>query len=354
MISFKQQDIFKTETEAVINTVNTVGVMGKGIALQFKQKYPENFKAYEKACKNQDLKIGKMFVTETNSMLNPKYIINFPTKEHWKATSKIEYIKEGLIDLKKIFIDHNIKSVAIPPLGSGNGGLNWEEVKLLIISELNDLKDIEIIILEPSDKFYEKKEVIKEAKLTQPRSLILKLFQRYMVLGFELSLLEAQKLAYFLQRFGEDLKLEYQKSHYGPFSPNLNHLLIALDNNFIVGLKAGTAKPFDNLFLKNERLFEIDDFINKNCSSKQKIRLETVSKFIESFEFPLGMEILSTVDFIITKHPETFNDLDKIVSYVQDWSKRKKELMKPEYISIAYNRLMDYREYLYSESLVNH
>ncbi len=354
MINFKQEDIFKINVEAIINTVNTVGVMGKGIALQFKDKFPENYKAYKKACDNEELRVGKLFITETYQILNPKFIINFPTKEHWKERSKIEYITKGLKALKEFLVENNIKSVAIPPLGAGNGGLNWKEVKVVIQEELSELEDIEIIVLEPSDKFYEKKDVLKKAKLTESRALILNLFQQYIFLGFELSLLEVQKLAYFLQRFGEPLKLNFEKSHYGPFASNLNHLLNTLDNNFIVGLKAGGAKPLDKLTLINDRLVEVDNFIIDNCTNKQKERLNRVSKLIEGFEYPFGMELLATVDFILDTEPETHNDLPKIVSTIQSWSKRKKELMKPEYISIAYNRLMEYKDYLYSKDLVNH
>lgn len=185
--------------------------------------------------------------------------------------------------------------------------------------------------------------------LTQARALILKLFQQYNILGFELTLLEAQKLAYFLQRFGEPLKLKYSKSHYGPFAPDLNHLLINLENNFLTGFNSGDAKPFDNLFLKDERMDEIDKYIAENCSIEQKQRLSTISEFIEGFEYPLGMEILSTVDFILNEDPETINNNDKLVNTIQNWSKRKKELMKPEYISISHKRLMKYKTLLYSK-----
>ena len=189
-------------------------------------------------------------------------------------------------------------------------------------------------------------------KLKSSYFILVKIFQQYKILGFELTLLEAQKLAYFLQRFGEPLKLEYSKNYYGPFAPDFNHLLITLENNFITGFKSGDVKPFDNLFLKNERMEEVDKYIIENCSIEQKQRLRILSDFIEGFEYPLGMEILSTVDFILNENPEIHNELEKLVSTIQTWSKRKKELMKPEYISIAYNRLMEYKEHLYKDILI--
>lgn len=182
--------------------------------------------------------------------------------------------------------------------------------------------------------------------------MLLKLFQKYNVLGFELSILEAQKLAYFLQRFGEPLELNFSQSPYGPFAPNLNDLLSTLEDNFITGLKS-YDNIFDEIRLKNEKLPEIDSFIMSNCSTEQKNRLEQVSNFIKGFEYSLGMEILSTVDFILQEKSDSHNNQEEIVSMIQDLTKRKKELMKPEYISIAYNRLMDYKESLYSNNLFN-
>ncbi|MEK7433402.1 MAG: hypothetical protein AABZ74_09745 [Cyanobacteriota bacterium] len=189
-------------------------------------------------------------------------------------------------------------------------------------------------------------------KLKSSYFILVKIFQQYKILGFELTLLDAQKLAYFLQRFGEPLKLEYSKNYYGPFAPDFNNLLITLEHNFITGFKSGDAKPFDNLFLKNERIEEVDKYIIENCSIEKKQRLKILSDFIEGFEYPLGMEILSTVDFILNENPEIHNNLEKLVSTIQTWSKRKKELMKPEYISIAYNRLMEYKEHLYKDIFI--
>ena len=131
-LELKHNDLLKQQADAIINTVNCVGIMGKGIALQFKKAFPENYKAYAKACKNNEVKIGKMFVYQTgflDSNIHSKYIINFPTKEHWRGNSKIEYIEEGLDDLYNVIQNLNIKTLAMPPLGCGNGGLNWSDVK---------------------------------------------------------------------------------------------------------------------------------------------------------------------------------------------------------------------------------
>lgn len=143
----QNQNIFNLNTEAVINTVNCVGVMGKGLALQFKQKFPENFKVYKKKCINGEINIGKMFIFNNGLINKPKFIINFPTKKHWREKSQLAYIEKGLQDLKKVIIDYKIKSISIPPLGCGLGGLKWKDVKNLIIESLSDL-DICIVLYE--------------------------------------------------------------------------------------------------------------------------------------------------------------------------------------------------------------
>ena len=261
MITFKQDNIFNIDAEAIINTVNTVGVMGKGIALQFKEKYPENFKVYKNACDNKEIYIGKVLTFETQQIYNPKYIINFPTKEHWRNPSKMEYIKSGLEDLKKFIIDKNIKSIAIPPLGAGNGKLEWNKVKKIIYNELKDLKNIDIIILEPSEDSYNNKK-IETVKLTNARAMVISLFQKYTILGYDLTLLEAQKLVYFLQRFGEDLKLDYSKNIYGPYAVKLNHVLYDLEGSYLEGMKYKDIKPMDKLYIKEEKFYEVENYLD--------------------------------------------------------------------------------------------
>lgn len=149
MFEFKQGNLLEEKAESLVNTVNCVGVMGKGIALQFKQAYPENFRHYEKACKASEVQPGQMFTVATGSLLNPRYIINFPTKRHWRNNSKIEDIKSGLVALVQQVQRLDIRSIAMPALGCGNGGLNWTDVKPLIESAFAQLPDVQVIIFEP-------------------------------------------------------------------------------------------------------------------------------------------------------------------------------------------------------------
>lgn len=141
MITYTTGDIFKANTEAIVNPVNCVGVMGKGLALEFKKRFPYNYHEYKIQCANDLLEIGEMLITGPYEKL-PKYIINFPTKKDWRNPSQLEWIQEGLITLHKTITDYEIESIAIPALGVGNGGLKWSLVKPLIEYHLNDLSSV--------------------------------------------------------------------------------------------------------------------------------------------------------------------------------------------------------------------
>ncbi len=149
MIEYKSGDLLQEDAEALVNAVNCVGVMGRGIALQFKKTFPDNFKAYAPACKNGDVKPGRMFVFTNSEPINPKYIINFPTKRHWRGKSRIEDVETGLDDLIKVISEKNIRSIALPPLGCGLGGLPWAEVKSRIETAFKPLPNVQVIIFEP-------------------------------------------------------------------------------------------------------------------------------------------------------------------------------------------------------------
>src|SRR5215467_11645267 len=148
-MQYRTGDILAADTEALVNTVNCVGVMGRGIALQFKNAFPENFRAYAAACQAKEVQPGRMFVFETGQLTNPKFIINFPTKRHWRGKSRMEDIEAGLAALREEISKRRIRSIALPPLGSGLGGLNWGEVRSRIESALSELEDVHVIVFEP-------------------------------------------------------------------------------------------------------------------------------------------------------------------------------------------------------------
>ena len=167
MIEFKQGDILQANAEALVNTVNCVGVMGRGIALQFKDAFPDNFKAYAIACKRQELQPGKMFVFERRQLRNPKFIINFPTKRHWRGQSRLGDIEAGLQSLVMEIRERGIKSIAIPPLGSGLGGLDWGQVRPRIEKALAPLEDVSVIIFEPLQEARDVRKVASNDELPE-------------------------------------------------------------------------------------------------------------------------------------------------------------------------------------------
>jgi O-acetyl-ADP-ribose deacetylase (regulator of RNase III) len=250
MITFKTGNLLESQSQALVNTVNTVGVMGKGIALQMKNAFPDNTKAYNKAVKEGKLKLGNMLVVPVNSIDGPEFIINFPTKAHWRFPSQLSWIKEGLIDLRDKLLKYGITSVALPPLGCGNGGLNWEDVKPEIENALRGLP-IEIVVYEPSEEIkalLKKQEKENASKLTPARAMLLQLLFSYRALGEFASEFAAEKLSYFLQRFGENqLKLKFKKGIYGPYSGQVRHVLYAMNGYYLKGYEQKDAKPFDEL-----------------------------------------------------------------------------------------------------------
>lgn len=143
-------NLFDAKVEALVNPVNTAGVMGKGLALQFKQAFPANYEAYAEACKRGEVVVGKMFVFERGGAGRPRYIINFPTKQHWRSDSKLEYIEQGLDDLLRVIADRKIQSIAIPPLGAGLGRLEWATVRELILRKLAALDAVQVLLFAPA------------------------------------------------------------------------------------------------------------------------------------------------------------------------------------------------------------
>lgn len=335
MFEYKKGNILQEQTEAIINTVNCVGIMGRGIALQFKQMYPENFKAYKQACDNGNVKPGSMFIFNLGKLFNPKYIINFPTKRHWKGKSNIQDIKSGLIALKEDIKRYEIKSIAIPPLGCGLGGLNWNEVKSLIEQTFYDLNDIKFIIYEPSDKIEQvKTKAVPE--LTLSRAALIELINRYLqsMLDPFITLLEIHKLMYFLQEAGQPLKLNYKKALYGPYAENLRHVLNVLEKHYINGYD-GEDNPDKHISLLPGAIKDADMLLKNDAELLNK--LNKVSTLVNGFETPFGLELLATVHWIVSKENRT--KLDDVIQGVYAWN-TKKQKFSIRQIETAYNVLI--------------
>lgn len=348
MIRYVNGNLLTAEAEALVNTVNTVGVMGKGIALQFKEMFPENFTRYVRAVKEGRVETGKMFVSQENTIHGSKWIINFPTKEKWFAPSKYEWVEEGLKDLVRVIQENEIKSIAIPPLGCGNGRLNWTKVKGLLENYLSDLKGIDVQIYSPNQQvrqILEKEGKNKQAKLTPARAELLYALYHYEASGEEASLFVANKLAYFLQRLGDkQLKLKFQRHHYGPYSNQVDHLLYALNGTFLVGLEQRTAKAFDRLPLLYSKFQEVENFVNEELLDEDRVRLQSLIQLIDGFQSPLSMEVLATVDTILSENPAF--DEPAVFEAIQKWSNRKKEIFSQHQISVAIERINSFKSQL--------
>lgn len=307
MITYTQGNLLESRAEALVNTVNTVGVMGKGIALMFKERFTRNFALYAMACRAKQVRIGEMFVTETGEFGGPRWVINFPTKEHWKAPSRLEWIEAGLVDLKRVLREKQIKSIAIPPLGAGNGGLDWPSVRARIDGALRDMRDVDITVFEPTDTYQNVAKRAGVEKLTPARALIAELVRRYWVLGMECSLLEIQKLAWFLERMVDhmhlrnDLNLEFKAHRYGPFAPKLNRLLNSLDGSYLRSDKRiADAGPFDVIAFNDDRKELVQAFLKSEAKDLVPA-LEATAQLIDGFESPFGMELLSSVDWLLSR-----------------------------------------------------
>lgn len=340
MIEQAHGNLLQADVEALVNTVNCVGVMGKGIALQFKQAFPENFRAYQRACRTGEVQPGRMMVFEAGGLTSPRYIINFPTKRHWREDSRLEDIEAGLAALVEEVKRLDIRSVAVPPLGCGNGGLNWADVRPRIEAAFAHVPEVRVLVYPPSGAPDATAMPVRTSppEMTPARALFVKLLEQYAMLEYTCTLLEVQKLAYFLQEAGEPLRLRYKAAHYGPYARNLNKVLERIEGHFIRGY-GDSQSPTANIQLLRGAVEEADRFLADRPESRQ--RLERISRLIGGFETPYGMELLASVHWL-TRHAEKpVRSPAEAVAAIQAWSSRKRRLFKPRHIEVAWQRLID-------------
>jgi O-acetyl-ADP-ribose deacetylase (regulator of RNase III) len=335
MIEYTKGDLLTADVEALVNTVNCVGIMGRGVALQFKERFPANFKAYEAACHREEVQPGRMFVFETGTLTNPKFIINFPTKRHWRGKSRIEDITSGLRALSEEIRSRKIKSIAIPPLGSGLGGLDWSEVKPLIKAELHGFNDLHVLVYEPNGDHikFKAREV---PVMTAGRAALVALMHRYLggLMDPSVSLLEVHKLLYFMQEAGEPLRLKYEKAHYGPFASNLSHVLRKIEGHLVSGYADGGDRPDKELELVPGAIKEAEVFLSGRLDTLD--RFDRVAKLVNGFETPFGLELLSTVHWVAKQ--EGAKTVEDAIPGVHQWNGHKKQF-SPRQINLAFDRL---------------
>ena len=334
MIEHKIGNILVEDVEALVNTVNCVGVMGRGIALQFKKTYPENFKAYANACKRNEVQPGRMFVFETGQLTNPRYIINFPTKRHWRGKSRIEDIDGGLKALAEEIRSRDIRSIALPPLGSGLGGLNWSEVRPRIEAMLQEFSDLKAVVFEPGGvpggEWVNRSTDVP--KMTQGRAVLVNLMRRYLdgLLDPFVTLLEVHKLMYFMQEAGEPLRLNFREGPYGPYAENLRHVLSAIEGHLTSGYADGGDAPDKQLELVPGAIEDARTFLEDHPQTQS--HFDRVSELVEGFESSFGLELLTTTHWVV--HKDHARTLDEAIEKIYSWNDRKKHFSRRQ-IQIA-------------------
>lgn len=334
MISPGTGNLLKADTEALVNTVNTVGVMGKGIALQFRRAFPKNYKDYVAAAKAGNLQIGRMFVSE-QPLHRPHYVINFPTKEHWRDPSRLEFIEAGLTDLVRVVREKNIRSIAVPPLGCGNGGLNWQDVKPLIVRAFTDLPHVQVVLFAPGDTPDPQAMPLAQrfVRMTPSKALMVRLFDQYLQPGYTLGRVESQKLAYFLQAAGADMRLGFSKGQYGPYAHNLGKLLDDMEGVYTGGHGDGSGRARMHLLdgaleVANEHLAQ---------DKVAQAQLEQVARLIVGFETSYALELLASVHWIVVE--QGAQSPERALELIQEWTPRKAKMMQPHHVRVAWQRL---------------
>ncbi len=339
MIHYLKGNILESPADALVNTVNTQGVMGKGIALQFKKAYPTNFKAYFEASKKGQIQIGKLFVTKDHNISSgEKIVINFPTKKDWRKPSEYEYIEAGLDDLINVILKYKIESIALPPLGAGNGGLEWQRVKKIINEKLFELK-IDIYVYEPTSEIVEhlKKERVR---LTDARALLLYVLYDLVKNGEYVSEFSSEKVCYFLQRFGarKYFKLTYKPNFYGPYSGKVRYLLNTLNGSYIMGYSDMNKKPFEPLTLVKDGYDTVKVYVEADKSIYLIAKKTTA--FLSGFYSDFALELLSSIDYISNKNKSL--DKNLIIQELAEWSNRKRTLFSnPKYLDISIRHLTE-------------
>lgn len=339
-IEYKNGNMFDEPTEAIVNTVNCVGVMGKGVALEFKNRWPENYRAYKELCDKNLLVTGQMFVFQNISMFDNgshKYLINFPTKKHWRSKSKISYIEEGLDALILEITKLKIKSVSLPPLGCGNGGLEWSDVKTLIEAKLSNITNTKFVVFVPKEYLVNPEFKLVPKEMTANRATLVKTIGDFEIyFGGHLTRLSIQKLTYFLQCFGIDFGLNFKKEKFGPYSEVLNNALKSMESkNFIQGYTTEARE----VTVTSGAFAAAEEYLNSESNLYYLEAIKKLSHLIEGYESPFGMELLASIHYLYkSKNVKTIDDFLKEFS---NWNKHKRNSFKQNEVLCAINRLTE-------------
>ena len=334
-------DLFQADAEALVNTVNCKGVMGRGLALQFKQQFPGNFEAYAAECDAGNMSLGRVHAYDTG-LMTPRFIFNFPTKNHWRGKSTLQNIERGLVSLERVVAKHDVRSIAIPALGCELGGLDWDDVRPLIVDAVTKMPGLRATLYEPNPKVaVEFSKPQSPIRMTLARAVAVSLTSAYLNAGVGLFItnLEIQKLMYFMQVAGEKrLRLKITKGIYGPYAANLRHVLRDMSSQYIHGYEDIGDAPGEMFMLAEGAQAEADQYLASEPETLR--RLDEVARLVDGFESQLGLEVLATVHWVANEL--NTHRLDEVVSGVMDWNDRKREIMNPWRIEVGLNRLIEH------------
>lgn len=344
MIQEVHGNLLDADVDALVNTVNTVGVMGKGIALQFRRRFPDMFTAYARAAKQREIRLGHMHVWETGALGGPRFVINFPTKGHWRARSRLQDVESGLHDLARLVSDLGITSIAVPPLGCGNGGLDWQQVRPLITAAFEPLPQVDVQLFPPdaAPTAAEMATRTPRPTMTVTKAAFIATAHRYADIAMDVSLVETQKLMYFLQVAGEDMRLTFTKGHYGPYADDLRKALRSMEGHFITGFGDGSSpvQAAEPIELLPDAVAEADSVLADAPATRD--RIERVIQLCEGFESAYGMELLSSVHWVSTTE-DPAADATVAAELIGRWNARKRRMMVPEHVRTAWIHLRDER-----------
>jgi len=338
MITEAHGNLLQADADALVNTVNTVGVMGKGIALQFRRAFPEMFEDYKRAVKAGQVELGRMHVWRSQALTGPRFVINFPTKQHWRAKSRLVDIERGLHDLVRVIRELEITSIAVPPLGCGHGGLRWSEVQPRIRAAMTEVPDVDVLVY-PPEKTPDALAMptgTERPAMTPGRAALINVLSSYCRRSAGMSLIEVQKLMYFLQSAGEPLRLNFKKHVYGPYADNLRHVLQRIEGHYVVGFGDGSLPARESEPL---RILPGADAAAASTLAEHPEtvrRIERVLQLTDGFESAYGMELLASVHWVCA-HEEA----DKVMAIerIHAWTPRKSPLFEPAHIEAAWRQL---------------
>lgn len=315
MVEYVKGNMFECNADCLINTVNCEGYMGKGVAYQFKMKFPENNKAYVKACKSGELTVGKIHYYVEEGIT----IINFPTKNKWRENSKIEYIEKGMNALVEVLPELGVKKIAIPPLGCGNGGLIWAEVKNIIDNKIASVSDkYDFVIFEPSTSY---KAIPKKPPEISVSGLVL--------LDIRLNLkrfngIRLQKAGYFVNFFMGEEYFKFDKWKYGPYSHSID-------------IVARSIKEYQEYYGIDNSQTTFEQVYRIICSekvdskfNKLHIAVKKSTEYVNAIQTDKKLEGIATVLYLVQNGAA--KNSGQIVDDFKNWSQDKAKRFSKQYI----------------------